>query len=129
MLLNQQHAVTPDSFTFASFTQRPGTKQYQFNSKGKMSQQFKYSPRGQQSKYPTQGFFGPWQRFRMPFNSNAARGPNFYSGESSNNAGGGFNFNIADASNSSKLPRALCQICGKTSHQTLDCFHRMDFSY
>jgi hypothetical protein len=74
MLLNQQHAVTPDSFTFALFTQRPGTKQYQFNSKGKMSQQFKYSPRGQQSKYPTQGFFGPWQRSRMPFNSNAARG-------------------------------------------------------
>jgi hypothetical protein len=25
--------------------------------------------------------------------------------------------------------RAPCQICGKTSHQALDCFHRMDYSY
>ena len=65
----------------------------------------------------------------MPFNSNASRGPNFYSGESSNNVGGGSNFNTADASNFSKPPRAPCQICGKTSHQALDCFHRMDFSY
>jgi hypothetical protein len=129
MLLNQQHAVTPDSSTFALFTQRPGTRQYQFNSKGKISQQFKYSPRGQQSKYPTHGFSGPRQRPGMPFNSNAARGPNFYSSESSNNAGGGSNFNTVDASNSSKPPRAPCQICGKTSHQALDCFHRMDFSY
>lgn len=55
----------------------------------------------------------------------------FFSSESFNNAGGGSHFNIADAdaSNSSKSPRALCQICGKTSHQALDCFHRMDFSY
>jgi hypothetical protein len=22
-----------------------------------------------------------------------------------------------------------CQICGKLSHQALDCYHRMDFSY
>jgi hypothetical protein len=129
MLLNQQHAVTPDSSTFALFTQRPGTRQYQFNSKGKIYQQFKYSPRGQQSKYPTHGFPGSRQRPGMPFNSNAARGPNFYSSESSNNAGGGSNFNTADAYNSSKPPRAPCQICGKTSHQALDCFHRMDFSY
>jgi transposase InsO family protein len=25
--------------------------------------------------------------------------------------------------------RAPCQICGKTSHQALDCYHRMDFSF
>jgi hypothetical protein len=25
--------------------------------------------------------------------------------------------------------RVPCQICGKTSHQALDCFHRMDYSY
>ncbi|XP_059431594.1 uncharacterized protein LOC132165108 [Corylus avellana] len=113
MLLNQQHAVTLNSSTFALFTQRPGAKQYQFNSKGKMPQQVKY----------------PLMRSRMPLNSNAARGPNFFSSESSNNASGGSHFNTADASNSSKSPRALCQICGNTSHQALDCVHRMDFSY
>ncbi|KAJ0113613.1 hypothetical protein Patl1_02776 [Pistacia atlantica] len=25
--------------------------------------------------------------------------------------------------------KPLCQICGKTNHQALDCYHRMDFSY
>jgi hypothetical protein len=33
----------------------------------------------------------------------------------------GFSFN-----NSNWVP---CQICGKTSHQALDCFHRMDYSF
>ncbi|XP_059448148.1 uncharacterized protein LOC132179437 [Corylus avellana] len=25
--------------------------------------------------------------------------------------------------------RPPCQICGKTSHMALDCFHRMDYAY
>jgi hypothetical protein len=29
----------------------------------------------------------------------------------------------------STLSRLLCQICGKTSYQALDCFHRMDYAY
>ena len=27
------------------------------------------------------------------------------------------------------INRSPCQICGKSSHQALDCYHRMDFSY
>ena len=77
MLLNQQDDVTSDSSTFVLFTQRPGIRQYQLNSKGKMSQQFKYSPHGQQSKYPTYGFSGPQQKSGMSFNSNAAGGLTF----------------------------------------------------
>jgi hypothetical protein len=34
-----------------------------------------------------------------------------------------------DDSQFSTLSRLPCQICGKTSHQALDCFHRMDFAY
>jgi transposase InsO family protein len=30
---------------------------------------------------------------------------------------------------SSQPPWAPCQICGKTSHSALDCFHRMDYAY
>jgi transposase InsO family protein len=30
---------------------------------------------------------------------------------------------------SNQPPRAPCQICGKTSHSALDCFHRMDYAY
>jgi hypothetical protein len=26
-------------------------------------------------------------------------------------------------------PRSPCQICGKSNHQALDCYHRMDYSY
>jgi transposase InsO family protein len=29
----------------------------------------------------------------------------------------------------SAAPRAPCQICGKTSHQALDCYHRMDYTF
>jgi hypothetical protein len=67
----------------------------------------------------------------MPSKFNGNGGSNFHIGESSNNAAaaGNPNLNTADASNLSKPPRPPCQICGKTSHQALDCFHRMDFSY
>jgi len=32
---------------------------------------------------------------------------------------------------STRVPKQFpsCQICGKTNHQALDCYHRMDFSY
>jgi hypothetical protein len=49
-----------------------------------------------------------------------------------NNAAPGFSNNKtqqASSNNASNSSRAPCQICGKTSHQALDCFHRMNYSY
>jgi hypothetical protein len=43
-----------------------------------------------------------------------------------------YNRNKGPNNGSSSFPNAnrpLCQICGKSGHQALDCFHRMDFSY
>ena len=31
--------------------------------------------------------------------------------------------------NSSQSGRPICQICGKSGHSALDCYHRMDFTY
>lgn len=107
----------------------------------RMPQQFNYRfpPRGQNSrflannpsgaKYHVANFSANGlpiyrQRTGMPFNS--AWNPNFHIGESSTQ---GISSNNPAESNFSKPPRAPCQICGKTSHQALDSFHRMDFTY
>jgi hypothetical protein len=37
--------------------------------------------------------------------------------------------NVSFFSGSNLDNRTSCQICGKTSHQALDCFHMMDYSY
>jgi hypothetical protein len=49
MLLNQQQTVVSDSSAFALFTQRTSAKHHHFNLKGKMPQEYKYPPRGQNS--------------------------------------------------------------------------------
>jgi hypothetical protein len=110
------------------FTQRTGTRPHQLNLKGKMPQQFtsRFQTRGQNPRFSPNGNN---QRPSMPFNHNNSRNPNFQIGESSHQAAGSTLNNPAAESNPSKPPRAPCQICGKTSHQALDCFHRMDFSY
>jgi hypothetical protein len=128
MLLNQQNAAATDSSAIALFTQRTGTKPpHQLNLKGKLPQQFnnRFPSRGPNPRFNTNGFSGdsipPYrQKSNMPFN----RSPNFHIGESSNHTAA----NPVE-SNLSKPPRTPCQICGKTSHQALDCFHMMDFTY
>jgi len=143
MLLNQQNAAAPDPATFALFTQRTGTKPHQLNLKGKMSQHFnprmpqqfnsRFPSRGQNPRFPANNFSGT-QHSATNFTGNGPSGyrqrtdnPNFHIGESSTQ-GATSNFNNPAESNFNKPPRPPCQICGKTSHQALDCFHRMDFT-
>ena len=85
-------------------------------------------------------FSAPWNRGRGGRNSNRGRGgrnsfdsnrggfssnsqgfpPNPHGYSQSYNSPGTFN-------GSSQRPQ--CQICGKTGHLALDCFHRMNFAY
>uniref|UniRef100_A0A2N9HVG8 CCHC-type domain-containing protein n=1 Tax=Fagus sylvatica TaxID=28930 RepID=A0A2N9HVG8_FAGSY len=41
----------------------------------------------------------------------------------------GFNSNFSSSPNQSYSQRPSCQICGKSGHAALDCYHRMDYSY
>jgi hypothetical protein len=106
MLLNQQHTATvvdtSSAFAFHMQRHRSGPSRYpnHFNRRFKPTQFQKYRP----------GF---------SFQRNTAGSPNglkdsqtqpFTSGKPSS-------------------ARAPCQICGKTNHNALDCFHRMDYSY
>jgi hypothetical protein len=85
-------------------------------------------------------FFAPWNRRRGGRNSNrGCGGQNSFSsnrgGFSSNSQG--FPPNPQGYSQSYNSPgtfhgssqRPQCQICGKTGHLALDCFHRVNFSY
>jgi hypothetical protein len=110
MLLNQQQQnATTDVQNFALFMQRQGggpsrPNFHSFNKKGKAPQFNRFPPKYGTSKgISTPGTSGPASR---QFSS-------------SNNNGG----------SSNQPSRAPCQICGKTSHQALDCFHRMDYTY
>ena len=39
------------------------------------------------------------------------------------------NFSPQNSFQGFKHERPSCQICGKSGHQALDCYHRMDFAY
>ena len=39
------------------------------------------------------------------------------------------NYQNQNSSQTFKADRPSCQICGKSGHQALDCYHRMDFAY
>ena len=75
------------------------------------------------------------RRGRGRNNSNRGRG----GGRFNNNNGGAShqNFSPQQQSNSqfgnlsyrTDSTRPMCQICGKSGHLALDCYHRMDFAY
>jgi hypothetical protein len=78
-------------------------------------------------------FYAPWNRGRGGRSNNRGRG-----GRNSNH--GSFSSNSQEfASNPSGFSqsynplgtsqRPQCQICGKTRHLALDCFHRMNIAY
>uniref|UniRef100_A0A2N9GJJ1 Retrovirus-related Pol polyprotein from transposon TNT 1-94-like beta-barrel domain-containing protein n=1 Tax=Fagus sylvatica TaxID=28930 RepID=A0A2N9GJJ1_FAGSY len=74
-------------------------------------------------------------RGRNFHNNNSGRGSFNNSGNSGGNSGnsGGFNGHssgsFGSTQNQSYNQRPSCQICGKTSHVALDCYHRMDYAY
>jgi hypothetical protein len=105
-LLNQQQAITSDATNFALFMQKQhGSFKPGFSSNRKMKNPpfNKFSPRS-----------GPPKSFN---NFGGQNSPQQQAAPKQH----GFTFN-----NSNRVP---CQICGKTNHQALDCFHRMDYSF
>jgi hypothetical protein len=130
-LLNQQQVVVPDNSHFALFSNKTGTRN--FTPRNKMQQQPPFrSSHQQQQRFPQQHQFSH-QRFSQHQQSRySSRGPpqkpHFSTQARQNNETATTQY-PASINTSSGHTRAPCQICGKTSHQALDCFHRMDYSY
>jgi transposase InsO family protein len=104
MLDIHQQSVPPAANQIAFFAQKPRAPHY--SKKTKFSPQYRGPPRQHM----------PRQQFS---NSASAVTP-------SKNM-----FGKPSSSHSSifSTNRPPCQICGKTSHQALDCYHRMDFTF
>ena len=101
MLLNQQNVVVSNTTNFSLFTNKPGSHQIPPNSKMQYTPKLpKFQPRN----------FTP----KHAYGTSDSRPKH-----SQVNSSVPFN-------NGAHVP---CQICGKTNHQALDCYHRMDYSY
>jgi hypothetical protein len=129
MLLNQQQALSADTSTFALFTQKP------------------FKGRGSYSARPPGRNFSPRPSAPTPANRFSSTAPRFNtsSGPRYNNSAPRYNNSAPRYNNSASiLPqpssgqtatfnsaplRVPCQICGRLSHQALDCYHRMDYSF
>jgi transposase InsO family protein len=143
MLLNQQQTKATDSATFALTAQRPTNPQLS-KGKGPMYPPARYAPRPYHPR-PSHGFSA-----RPPYHQ-YSRGPQPYN---HHNHGTQFSqqqqysqpnqqtslSSTARTPNSGLLPtppsnfftnntRVPCQICGKTSHLAIDCYHRMDYAF
>jgi transposase InsO family protein len=99
-LENQHSSIPPGNTSFALFSNKKQSPPF-FNRKSRGS--FSSSPR---------------RHTRPPHYMKQPRTP--FSSRSSPSGAPQSNF---------ATPRAACQICGKSSHQALDCFHRMDYTY
>ena len=106
MLLNQQHTATvvdtSSAFAFHMQQHRSGPSRYpnHSNRRFKPTQFQKYRPGFSFQRNTAGGPCGPKDSQTQPFTSSKP-----------------------------SSARAPCQICGKTNHNALDCFHRMDYSY
>jgi hypothetical protein len=116
MMLQQQQIVAPDATTFALFSQKQGQGHRPFHHKNKPPQRFpprQFNIRPSASNYAT---VNPRNNFPAPAQPTInTKSPNFSNNQNSHNL-----------NNPNRVP---CQIYGTTSHQALDCFHRMDYSY
>jgi len=130
MLLNQQQLAAPDTSTFALFSHKPGTpksgtRQQHFL---KPKQQFQRYPSRGPSQPPNGGFFqhnrGTSPQYRGPYQSS-----NGFSSKPFSNSTQPQQHSASNQPGNKPLLRAPCQICGKISHQALDCYHRMDHAY
>jgi len=117
MLLNNHQVVVPDASTFALFAHKTGPRNfkkgpYQSNSK----QQSHHNQYAKPNGFPA---------FRSQQGNHSSGAPKYSNSGFPNNK----TSQHSSPNNSSNSNRAPCQICGKSSHQALDCFHRMNYSY
>jgi len=110
---SQHQSAATDISSFALVAQKTPQQSHPKN-----KQQWKPTSRPFNSK-PSSGFSGQ----RAPFRSAAPR-QNFSTNVNNRSEA----ISPSNFFNNSET-RPPCQICGKTSHQALDCFHRMDYSY
>ena len=126
MLINQQQIANNDAHNFALFVQRKGNDPsnpcYQnYNHKGKAPMLNRFSPRPSQYRGPPHVLGTNGSALRITPTSNQpphGPAPQQFSTPARN-----------DFPSSQPSPRVPCQIYGKSSHQALDCFHRMDYAY
>jgi hypothetical protein len=125
MLLNQQQALSADTSTFALFTQKQGQKP--FKGRGSYSARppgRNFSPR---QPAPANRFSSTTLRFNTSsgpryknsaprYNNSAPMYNNYASILPQPPSGQIATFNFAP-------PWVPCQICGRLSHQALDCYH------
>jgi hypothetical protein len=94
----------------------------------KHKQQFPRYPSRGSSQPPNGGSFqhhkGTSSRYRSPYQSSNGFSPKPFS-----NSAQPQQYSAPNQLGRKPLFRAPCQICGKTSHQAFDCYHRMDHAY
>jgi hypothetical protein len=141
MLINQQQLQVPDHSTMALVAHRPQNSQF-FRGRGFMHSRF---PQRNFSPRPANGFStprlafqqynrGPPQYHRRPSQGYSPFNQQYNHGPAAPNQG---NFpnkqqnstSLQQGSNPLSGSRASCQICGKTSHSAIDCYHRMDYAF
>jgi len=121
MLLNNHQVVVPDASTFALFAHKTGPHNFK---KGP------YQSNNRQQPYNNNNYAKPngFPAFRSQQGNHSSGAPRFSNSGFSNNKTSQ-NSSPNNSSNPTNSNRAPCQICGKSSHQALDCFHRMNYSY
>jgi len=117
MLLKQQQTKSVDTSTFALFNQKQGSRPFPSRYRG--HQGAKAHPRNFSPRYND---VAPTQRYNVVPPPTKYSTPARYSSPRPQPDGDSKNHFISSS-------RPPCQICGKTSHQALDCFHRMDYAF
>jgi transposase InsO family protein len=113
-----QKSVQPEGGQLAFFTQKQKSQQHLRKSKFRHS--YRQPPRQFQQSYQ------PQQHFPQP---SAPTQPRTTQQRSSFPTSMQMGKNMDSSTHFLPTNRVPCQICGKLSHQALDCYHRMDYSY
>jgi hypothetical protein len=121
MLLNQQHNTTLDASAIALYTHKPANRP--FSPKPKSF----HNMRHQHQQHHAMRFPQQQHHSRFSPHSNTFASPKGSAADVSTPWGKPNQF--TPNSNFNNGSRAPCQICGRTSHQALDCFHIMNYSF
>jgi hypothetical protein len=127
MLLNNHQVAAPNVSTFALFAHKASPRN--FHQKPKGTQQFhRQQPRGYH--YPKPNGY-PAFRAQQQQSSHSLGGPRFSNPTTrfSNSKSLQQHQPHTNTPHFLNTTQAPCQICGKSSHQALDCFHRMNYSF
>jgi hypothetical protein len=141
MLINQQQLQVPDHSTMALAAHKPQNSQF-FRGRGSMHPRFpqrNFSPRSANGFSTPRPAFqqynrGPPQYHRRPSQGYSPFNQQYNHGSAAPNQGNFLNkqqnsSSLQQGSNPLSGLRASCQICGKTSHSAIDCYHRMDYAF